>query len=187
MKIMGIEYRKDFILNEQSIEKILQNKGKLLINNVISLNLSNIKKSLSYFPLQSKSNKFKFTHPLGTVKRVRNKFFVYIGNEKITTFYPQYFEYADDCSQNYTYKVDGDKQIFDKASEIFVTDDFMVVGEKSTRVNVIGFRSKKSESDVVVSYSSINKKFSIDKNKKLFRVEFYKNKKFCSMQLVHFK
>ncbi len=187
MKIMGIEYKKDFILNEQNIKKIIHNYGNLLINSVISLNLNNIKKSLSYFPLQSSSNEFKFTHPLGSVKRVRDKFIIYIGNKKVTTFYPQYFDYEDNCSQSYIYVIDGKKRVFDKTSEIYVTDDFKVVSEKSTRVNIIGFRSKKSESDIVVSYDSMNKRFSIDKNKKTFRVEFYKNKKFCSMQLVHFK
>ena len=187
MKIMGIEYKKDFILNEQNIKKIIHNYGNLLINSVISLNLNNIKKSLSYFPLQSSRNEFMFTHPLGSVKRVRDRFIIYIGNKKVTTLYPQYFDYEDNCSQNYIYVIDGKKQIFDKTSEIYVTDDFKVVSEKSTRVNIIGFRSKKSESDIVVSYNSMNKRFSIDKNKKTFRVEFYKNKKFCSMQLVHFK
>lgn len=187
MKIMKIEYTKDFTLNEQNIEKILKNKGNLLINNVISLNLSNIKKSLSYFPLQSKSNEFKFNHPLGSVRRVGNKFIVYIGNKKITTFYPQYFEYANNCPQSYSYEVDGDEKIFNKTSEIFITDDFKIADLESARVNIIGFRGEKSETGVNVSYNSINKKFSIDKDKKIFRVEFYKNKKFCSMQLVHFK
>ena len=187
MKIMDIKYTKDFILNEQNINKILQDKGNILINDVISLNLSNIKKSLSYFPLQSKSNVFKFTHPLGSVKRVRNKFMVYIGDEKITTFYPQYFEYANNCSQNYSYEIDGYEQIFNKTSEISITDDFKIMDLESTRVNIIGFRNKKSETGVDVSYNSMNKRFSIDKDKKIFRVEFYKNKKFCSMQLVHFK
>ena len=189
MKIMGIKYKKDFILNEQNIKKIIKNHGKLLINSTILLNLNDIKKSLSYFPLQSKSNEFKFTHPLGSIKRMSDKYIVYIGNKKITSLYPQYFNYESNCPKNYSYKIDGRKQSFTKTSEIFITDDFSVIDEDSTRVNIIGFRTKKNktESGVNVAYSSMNKRFSIDKNRKIFRVEFYKNNKFCSMQLVHFK
>ncbi len=161
----------------------------MLINGSILLNLNDIKKSLSYFPLQYKSNIFKFTHPLGSVMQTKGWFNIYIGNKRITTLYPQYFKYEVDCPANYNYIIDGQKKNLIETSEIFVNDDFVVMNEKFTRVNVIGFKSKKlkSESGIKIAFASMSKKFSIDKNKKIFRVEFYKNKKFCSMQLVHFK
>uniref|UniRef100_UPI002635745F M99 family carboxypeptidase catalytic domain-containing protein n=1 Tax=Sulfurimonas sp. TaxID=2022749 RepID=UPI002635745F len=69
MKIMGIKYTRDFKLNKNSINKIIKNYGTLEINHNILLNLNNIKKSLSYIPIKSKNNSFKFSNPLGSVKK----------------------------------------------------------------------------------------------------------------------
>lgn len=71
MKLMHIQYTRDFELNEKNVAQIIKNYGTLGINHNILLNLSDIKKSLSYIPIKSKSNEFNFSHPLGAVKKNR--------------------------------------------------------------------------------------------------------------------
>ncbi len=189
MNIMGIHYKRNFELNIKNISKVILDYGKLEINNAIIINLTNIRKNLSYFPLQYNRNVFRFSHPLGSVRKMQDKYIVYIGNKVVTSLYPQYFEYAKNCPKKYNFEVDGVKKTFKKTSDIFVNNDFKILDEKSIRVNIIGFsaKGKKNESGIDIAYSSMVKRFSINKDKKSFRIEFYKNNKFCSMQMVHFK
>ncbi|QFR49023.1 hypothetical protein FJR48_04500 [Sulfurimonas lithotrophica] len=189
MKIMGITYTRNFKLDTKDISKLLENNGNLKINDNISLNLTNIKKYLSYFPLKSKDNVLEFSHPLGSFEKINDKYIIYIGNKIITTLNSQYFELGSDCPKYFKVKVDKDIGIFENTSEISVIDDFRILTDSSIRVNVIGYKSKnsKSESGIDIAHEAIVKRFSIDKDEKVFRVEYYKNNKFCSMQMVHFR
>ena len=189
MKIMGIKYTRDFKLNKNSINKIIKDYGTLEINHNILLNLNDIKKSLSYIPIKSKYNSFKFSNPLGSVKKVRGSYFIYIANHLVLKLKPQYFVMADDCQEKYAFDIDGKKVLVPKASEIFVSDDFKISKTNKSRVNVIGYYKQgvKNESGIKISYKNLNKKYAVDKRSKIFRVEFYKNNEFCSMIMVHFK
>lgn len=189
MKIMGIKYKRKFKMNPKSISKLLENYGKLTINDNISLNLKNIKNYLSYIPLKSKDNEFKFSHPLGSFRRIGDSYLIYVGNKRITTLNAQYFEMAKNCPSYFKYKVDNKMVDVQKTSEIPVIDDFNVLRDDSMRVNVIGYRSYNpgTEAGIDVAYTEVGKRFSIDKDNKIFRVEHYKNNKFCSMNMVHFK
>ena len=189
MKIMKISFVRDFELNEKELDKIIKNYGTLGINNTILLNLCDIKKSLSYIPIKSKDNVFEFSNPLGSIKGLGSSFIVYIGNKKVTTLKPQYFKMSKDCPQNFNVKIDGKVVSVNKTSDFFVNDDFMIVKNENFRVNIIGFRSKKrsSESEINIKLKSLNKRFSIDKNYKRYRIEFYKDNKFCFMSTVQFR
>lgn len=189
MNIMKISFVRDFELNEKNIKRILQNYGNLSINNNILFNLNNIKKSLSYIPLNSKNNTFKFSNPLGSIKKVRGSYFVYIGNKRLTKLKPQYFKITNSCNKNFDVEIDG-KNISLRAGENFsVNNKFNIAKTDTTRVNVIGFSAKgiKDESGVDISIDNLNHRFSIDRTKKLYRVEFYKGGDFCSMSVVQFK
>ena len=189
MKIMDINYTRDFQLNKQSIDKIIKNYGTLEINHNILLNLNNIKNSLSYIPIKSSHNCFKFSNPLGSVRKLDGKYLVYIANHLVLRMKPQYFKIAKNCSTSYLFMIDGKKVSVQKASEIFVNDDFEIIKSNNVRVNVIGFykRGITDESGITISYKDLNKYYAVDKNSKVFRVEFYKNNEFCSMIMVHFK
>ena len=189
MKIMGITFTRDFVLNATEVTTIIKNYGTLVINHNILLNLNNIKKSLSFIPLESESNEFYFSNPLGEVKRQRGKYLVYIGNKLITTLKPQYFKMSKNCQDKYTLIADGKKISLPKASEFYVNDDFKVIKSKKHRVNVIGYykKDKVDESQIDISLKKLNKHYSIDNHNKIYRIEFYKNDEFCSMLLVHFK
>jgi len=189
MNIMDISFKRKFKLNEKSISKIITKYGKLGINDNILLNLSDIKKSLSYIPIKSKDNTFTFSHPLGSVKKTNGKYSVFIGNKNISILKPQYFKMARNCPQKIEVEVDSKVKTFDKTTDIFISDDFRIIKKDNIRVNVIGFTSKgiSNESGIKIHKNSLNKKFSIDKKGKTYRVEFYVDNKFCSMSLIHFK
>jgi hypothetical protein len=189
MKIMQIKYTRDFKLNEKNIAKIIKNYGTLEINHNILLNLNNIKKSLSYIPIKSKSNEFSFSHPLGTVKKRSNGAFdIYIGNIKVTSLHPQYFKIASKCKRSYPIEIDGKEVFIPKASTFQVIDDFKVIKDKSYRVNIIGFHGKKAdESEETISQQRLNKRYAVDTKNKVYRVEFYKNDEFCTMLMAKFK
>jgi hypothetical protein len=190
MKIMQIEYTRDFELQQKNIAKIIKNYGTLEINHNILLNLNNIKKSLSYIPIKSKSNEFNFSHPLGMVKkRSSGTLDIYIANIKVTSLRPQYFKVASQCKEHYAFNIDGKKLFIKKASTFQVSDDFRVIKDDGYRVNIIGYHGKntKDESDEVVSLSKLNKHYAVDTKNKTYRVEFYKNDKFCSMIMAKFK
>ena len=191
MNIMDISFSRKFELTEENIDKLLKNYGNLSINNNISLDLTDIKKSLSYIPIKSSNNVFKFSNPLGSVVKEDEDFVVYIGNKKITSLSPQYFELVELCKNENKFDViiDGKKVSLDKTSDINVKDNFNIVKRNGYRVNIIGFKAKDSidESGVNVKLKDFDKRYSIDTNDKVYRVEFYKNDKFCFMSKVNFK
>ena len=189
MKIMGIKYERDFVLNEKNLSKLIKENGSLLINDAILLDLSNIKNTLSFIPIKSKGNIFHFSHPLGVMKRIRGEFVIFIGNTKITKLQPQYFKLSSKCSQTFSVEIDEKQTQLEKATEYFVNDDFKVIKNKNYRVNVIGFHAENSTDDsgVRISLKDMDTRFSVDKNNKVYRVEFYTNDNFCSMSMVHFK
>jgi len=189
MRIMGIEFEREFDLRENEIAKLLQNYGNLIINNNILLNLDNIKNSLSYIPIKSATNTFSLSHPLGDVVKHNGEYIVFIGNKRVTTLRPQYFKLSQNCQQDIALEVDGERVSAPKASEVFVNDYFSVNKYDNTRVNVIGYYSPGvlDESGVEISLEKLDKRFSVDKENRVYRVEFYDNNEFCSMLLIHFK
>ncbi|MDY0117230.1 MAG: M99 family carboxypeptidase catalytic domain-containing protein [Sulfurimonadaceae bacterium] len=187
MKIMDISFSRSFDLNANALGEILKEYGDLAINNNISLNLNNIKKSLSFVPIKSSSNDFEFSHPLGSIQKIFGKYFVYIGNQKITELHPQYFKLATNCPKEFAIEIDGKTSFKDFTSDIYVNDDFKVLKTDDIRVNIIGYRSNIDESGIVIALNQLDKSFSIDNNSKTYRVEFYKQDEFCSMLMVHFK
>ncbi len=189
MNIMGIRYERDFKLNQNELEKIIKDYGYLYINGNIILNLSNIKKTLRFIPIKSKNNIFTFSHPLGSVKRTSGGYFkVFIGNRHITTLIPQYFKVAKNCPNEFVVISNRERKTYKIPSEFFVSDDFKVENMKNVRVNVIGYSSKKkNESGIYIRYDELRKHYSIDRDNRIFRVEFYKDNEFCAMNLVHFQ
>ena len=89
----------------------------------------------------------------------------------------------------YDVYIDGTKHVVHKASYFDVNDDFKLDIDSKYRVNVIGFHKAgiKNENNISISLSQMNKKYSVDKDHKDFRVEVYNEDKFCSMVMVHFK
>lgn len=189
MNIMDIDFKREFSLNEENIKKLLKDIGTLTINSNFVIELSNIKKHLSFIPIKSSENQFTFSNPLGSVAKDAKSFDIYIGNEKITTLYPQYFKIGESCKNRFNVIIDGREASLDKLSDIVVNRNFTIVKDSDYRVNVIGFKARNSadEDGVNIEMKDFDKRFSIDKNNLVYRVEFYKNGEFCHMSKVIFK
>ncbi|WP_295053007.1 M99 family carboxypeptidase catalytic domain-containing protein [Sulfuricurvum sp.] len=188
MRLMGIEFERSFDLNLDSIQQLLKNNKYLTINNNIYLDLQDLKNSLSFIPLQSDSNEFKFAHPLGSIQKNKEQYDLFIGNQKISTLIPSYHP-KEVCSEPVCVIVDGKRNYMPFATHFFATADFKVVNNDSNmRVNIIGFTQKgiKDESNVSVELNDLDSKYSIDTSNKSYRIEFYQQNRFCGMVLVHF-
>ena len=189
MKIMDIPFIRDFDLNAQNISKIMTDHGYLTINDRIKLNLSDIKKYLSFIPLKLGTNRFEFSNPLGEFKKTMNGYEVFVGSEKITTLKPQYFKQSDCCQNKFDVIMDGNEFSVDNTSSFLVNTDFEILKSENSRVNVIGYYGKNriDESNVKIKLENLNREFAIDKSNKVYRVEFYNNNEFCQMSTVEFK
>lgn len=188
MKLMGIEFERTFELNLQSVQKLLSNHEHLTINNNFYLDLRNLKNSLSFIPLQSDKNEFKFSHPLGSFQKKMDHYDLFIGNQKISSLTPSY-HYKESCSEPITIIVDGQSKFIPFASDFHATADFKVVNQNpETRVNIIGFTQKglKDESNITVALKDLDSKYAVDNSNKSYRIEFYQQNRFCGMVLVHF-
>ncbi|MDD2780147.1 M99 family carboxypeptidase catalytic domain-containing protein [Sulfuricurvum sp.] len=189
MQIMGIQFKTSLILSPEEIEKILKNDGNLTINNDFYLNLKDLKNTLSFIPLQSKNNDFKFSHPLGSFRKNHSGYDLFIGNKKISTLIPSY-HLKENCSTYISLFIDGKHEHIPFASDFFVNADFEIINnDPNIRVNIIGYTNSKvkDESNIRIKLSDIDTKYAIDSHKKSYRIEFYRQNCFCGMVLVHFK
>lgn len=189
MNIMGISYTREFELNNKEIDKIINNYGFLNINGNFFLNLDNIKKTLSFVPIKSEKNAFTFSHPLGSVVKNGSDFVIYIGNKKVTVLKTKLFKMDAECLNNFEAEIDGKPISLNKTSDIIINDDVKIIKNGDYRVNLIGFTSKGliDEAGVSVKLTDFDKKFAVDEDGLVYRVEFYKNDEFCSMSKIHFK
>ncbi len=189
MKLMGIKYERAFELNLNVIQKLLTDHEFLTINNDIYLNLNDLKNRLSFIPLQSERNEFKFFHPLGSVQKNQQTYDLYIGNQKISTLVPSYHP-KEFCTEPIQIIVDGKIRSIPFATDFFADADFKVINnDRNIRVNIIGFTKKgvSDEGNLNVKLKDLDSKYSIDTAHKSYRIEFYQENRFCGMVLVHFK
>lgn len=188
MHIMGIEYHRRFNLSKSDVKNLLNNYGKIVINNKISLNLNDIRKNLSFIPLPLIESTFTFTHPLGSVKEVGGAYVLYVGNQVVTRLKPEHFQ-TKDCISELPMLVDGDQKNVMIASETDVIADFKVDAGDKFRVNIIGFTDpgQKNENGYLVARSDLNRRFSLDNGSNRYRIELYEDDSFCGMVTVQFK
>ncbi len=190
MEIMGIEFERNFnIDNLDELQNILNQFQKVTINNRITLDLENIKSTNYYFPLLQKNNNFKFEHPLGAIVKYKGNYNFMIGNMRVGTIIPQYFEYSD-FNEAITISTDGKEKKVKFGEIVEVNKNFKIKASEDIRVNIIGFSKKNidNENNILIAKNDIIKRFSVDKQQTSFRVEFYdKKNKFCGMVIIKFK
>ena len=189
MDIMGIEYTRKFTLKEKELKNVIDNDIYIsFYDNKINLPLSRIRNTIKYFPLNKKQiMDFKASNPLMVVLKKKNVYAIHYGNRRVTRLFPDYLEMSD-INENIKVKIDGILKEVKIGSLLEVRKNFYIYPSKDLRVNVIGFSKKyrKNEAGLVISKKQIRKRFSLDKNGKIYRIEFYKGKKFAGMLLVKF-
>ena len=188
MKIMGIKFTRDFKLNKESVKAILEDYGTLeFADGYVSLPLNHLKPVLNYFPMQ-KELKYSSNNPLVALLKEKNGINVMNGNISVTQLKPQYYEF-DDSMDEVHLVIDDQEKTLQPGDIIDVKQNFKVVSQEGYRVNVIGYSNPKSdeESDIEINKSDLQKRFSIDTDGNIYRIEFYKGQKFCGMVLVRFQ
>jgi hypothetical protein len=187
MNIMHIKFERKFDINNyDDVQKKLFDFGKVRVNDNIVFDLSDIKRTTRFVPLKERNNDFKFEHTLGAVKFNNDRYELYIGNIKVSDFYPQVFELAK-SDKNIKIEVDG--KIIDTllGTQIDVKKDFKII-KNDFRVNIIGFSKSgvDSEDDILIKEKDILDNYSVDNGKTKYRVEFYKDGKFYGMIILNF-
>lgn len=189
MRIMGISYKRSFELTAENLISLLQKNESVTINHTLMLNLENSKKELGFVPLNTSQNTFDFSHPLGIAIKNKDKFDLFIGNNKVVTLTPSFHETIE-CNDKIQIEVDRNQKTITFSTEFFVNDDFkVIIQDKGMRLNVIGYsaKGKNDEANVNISINDLDPKYSIDKDHKVYRLEFYQGNRFCGMILAHFK
>jgi hypothetical protein len=187
MNIMHIEFEREFDINNyDDVEKKLFDFGKVKINDNITFDLSDIKRTTRFVPLKEKDNDFKFEHTLGAVKFNNDRYELYIGNIKVSDFYPQRFELAK-AEKNIEIEIDGKIIETPFGTQIDVKKDFKII-KSDFRVNIIGFSKSgvDSEDDILIEEKDILDNYSVDNGKTKYRAEFYKDGKFYGMIILNF-
>ncbi|MDR2904939.1 MAG: hypothetical protein LBU73_03190 [Helicobacteraceae bacterium] len=192
MRIMDIEFERDFELNFEEISAALLQMGSVKINEKSVYNLVNLRNILRYVPLKGNNeDRFVFDHPLGAVKKaIDNKgerYDLMIGNKRVSSFYPQFF--GDNCNlEGANITLDGNSRFYKMGDFAEVKDKFKIEKTKNIRVNVIGFSkvALEDESDVEIKKSDLSSRFSADVREQIYRVEFYKGADFCGTIAIKF-
>lgn len=188
MKIIGIEFERDFELNKESVKQKIQNYGKIVINDSIELELNEIKKVLRYVPLPKNGTTFKADNPLVAFlphkTRERSLYKINIGHQTISYLYPDYFEIANDLKK---VKIEADsiEKEVSLPSTFEYKKSFKIKAPKEYRINVIGYtKVKGNQNNITVFTNEIPKRFSLTKKENAFRVEIYKDGKFIGMLIA---
>lgn len=188
MDTMGIEYERKFNLTNKELKDVIDNDINIsLYNNKITLPLSKIRNVLNYFPV-TKDGIIDFipSNPLMSIVKNNNEYSIYYGNRRVTRLMADYMDYEVQ-NKDVEIQLDGVAQKVSFGSVITVKENFNVSDTKDYRVNVIGYTNKSNiETDVTINHNDMLKRFSIDKNATIYRIEFYSEEKFAGMILVKF-
>jgi hypothetical protein len=189
MRIMGIEFERDFELSLDGIKQALYDDIYIsFYNDKIKLPLSAIRPELNYFPV-NKDGTISFTasNPLMTVLKDENSYAIHYGNTRLVSLRPDYLD-IDNDKENVQLKIDGVTKEVTLGEMVVAKRNILVHDKEGFRVNVIGYSNKnqKSESNVNIEKSDIQQYYSVDKEGKIYRIEFYKKDKFAGMILVKF-
>lgn len=188
MDIMGIEYKRKFKMNENGVYRAINNDIYIsLYDKKITLPLSKVRNSLKYFPIHKDGVvSFKGSSPLLALVKKGDTYIVHYGNRRLSYLKADYIEYEIGAA-TLKVEVDGELKGYEFGDIVDVKEDFLIKSDKNFRVNIIGFSNKsKEETDVTIKESHILKHYSVDTRGKVYRVEYYRKKKFAGMLLIRF-
>jgi hypothetical protein len=189
MNIMGIQYKRSFPLTLKGVEHALNDDISITLNDThINIPLKDIRNIQRYFPI-NKDGLIKYfpSNPLIKIIKQRNEYVIYYGNRRLTTLQADYAEHLN-FNTEVNFVIDG-KTIKAKFGDTIIINKTLLVGQpKSFRVNIIGYKNKsRIETNHTITKDQFLKQYSVEKNGKMYRVEYYKKDKFAGMILVKFK
>ncbi len=189
MDEIGMKYSRGFELSESNVKNKLGKDILLaLYDKKILFDFGTPRKKIRFVPMKKREPlKFTTNNPLVAIVDGNSSYRVRYGNRSVTILSPEYFDY-DDSLTHVQLNVDGKRQSVPLGSIIDVYNYFSVDPLPGRRVNVIGYRhpDKRSETGITIKKNQIMSKFSVDKQARRYRVEFYKGERYSGMILVNF-
>jgi len=186
---IGVEWERDFELKPDHVKQTINNNLQIAFyQNKLLLDISNARSHINYLPLQKNTElDFIASNPLVAITHQNGKYRVNYGNRRITNLHPQYFEY-DASLDSVTIETEGTLKHVPLGNMVDVNNGFTITPKKGYRYNVIGWtkRGVNSEAGHSIKKDRIAKRFSLDREGSIYRVEVYKEKKFSGMVLVKF-
>ena len=190
MTEMGIEFERKFELKPKKVKHVVDHDIYIsFYDEKIKLPLSKVRNLLRYFPI-NKDGVVEFTpsNPLMTIVKQGKEYIIHYGNRKLAKLHPDYIKFAQE-ERDIKILIDGIEKTVKFGDIVYTKDNFKIKDIKDLRVNVIGYVNKKykNESGIKIYKKDVQKRFSIDKDGDLFRIEFYKADKFVGMILLGFE
>ncbi len=191
MKIMGIEFQRDFELCTSKIEELISKSGSFVeISRGYILPLDGLRSYINYFPVMDRGAvlKTKSDDPLAAVVKRGDIYTLQRGHLIRSRLRPQYFQKGE-ILKSVDAEIDGKEQNISIPSIVDVKESFKILAPSNLRVNVIGFSQKgiQNENNIEIGRDEIMKRYSVDSEGRLFRVEFYEKKSFRGSFLVRFQ
>ncbi|MEE3776402.1 M99 family carboxypeptidase catalytic domain-containing protein [Campylobacter sp. CX2-4080-23] len=190
LKLAGIEFKRDFELTPQGVKKALDEDLSVLVCGKFLF--YSPKSRLGYIPLSSDGKlDFDCDNALVALTKTQGIYNIHYGNNIITRFTPEFFEYSN-LIDEIGIRIDDDEPKFVKLGQKIVVDsNFMIMPKDGVRANIIGYGTTISdESGIKITKDMIKSRFSMDKKEQIYRVEFYEmcdgKDKFIGMILVEF-
>ncbi|GAA8764492.1 DL-carboxypeptidase Csd4 [Helicobacter pylori] len=191
---LNIPFKRDFELNPSSVHALINNKSLWAkISSLPKMPLFNLRPKLNHFPLPHNTKIPQIpiesnAYIVGLVKNKQEVFLKY-GNKLMTRLSPFYIEF-DHSLEEVKMQIDNKDQMVKIGSVVEVKESFYIHAMDNIRANVIGFsvsnESKPNEAGHTIKFKDFQKRFSLDKQERIYRIEFYKNNAFSGMILVKF-
>ncbi|WP_139543200.1 DL-carboxypeptidase Csd4 [Helicobacter pylori] len=191
---LNIPFKRDFELNPNSVHALINDKSLWAkISSLPKMPLFNLRPKLNHFPLPHNTKIPQIpiesnAYIVGLVKNKQEVFLKY-GNKLMTRLSPFYIEF-DHSLEEVKMQIDNKDQMVKIGSVVEVKESFYIHAMDNIRANVIGFsvsnESKPNEMGYTIRFKDFQKRFSLDKQERIYRIEFYKNNAFSGMILVKF-
>ncbi len=191
---LNIPFKRDFELNPSSVHALINDKNLWAkISSLPKMPLFNLRPKLNHFPLPNNTKIPQIpiesnAYIVGLVKNKQEVFLKY-GNKLMTRLSPFYIEF-DPSLEEVKMQIDNKDQMVKIGSVVEVKESFYIHAMDNIRANVIGFsvsnESKPNEMGYTIKFKDFQKRFSLDKQERIYRIEFYKNNAFSGMILVKF-
>lgn len=191
LAIAGIEFQRDFELTPAGVERALgQHLGVSFAENRIFLPLENARKSINYLPLPRNCLDQAITaKPIMAVlpcAENAGNICVHFGNRIIASIKPEWLD-TDDSLEGMPVTIDGRERFASFGQIVDVASKAVIAKVPGYRVNAIGLdKGKDDESGLPLALKDFQKKFSVDRGGKMYRVEVYRDDKFAGMFLLRF-
>lgn len=185
----GIRFSRDFELTPGSVRQVLQaNLGVSFAERRIFLPLDDARPAIGGLPLP-KNSAAMTSKPIMAVLPCRESsesLCIHYGNRTITRIKPDWRE-MDDSLHAIRVTVDGQERLIPFGEVLPVAESLHIHPHSDFRINAIGFPGKgRDDSGITLRRKNFMKRYSVDRQGTLYRIEVYKKQRITGMFLARF-